>query len=131
MSCLFECSFRSHTFFFCSNSRQYRSPEEYGEKPLLQTHDVWSFGNNIYALISGLWIFYEDEDDEVVSEKIVNGSTAFIDDRYRTRSYIEGRLVQLMEKCWVYDMDKRITIFEAVEFLRETVKEYERREGKK
>ena len=97
----------------------------------MQTHDVWSFGNNLYALLSGLWIFYENEDDEIVSEKIVNGTTAYIDDRYRKRSYIEGRLVELMEKCWVYDMDKRVNIFEVVKFLRETVKEHERREGKK
>lgn len=109
----------------------YRSPEEYGEKPLLEKHDVWSFGNNLYALLTGLWIFYENTDDEVVSEKIVNGTTAFIDDRYRKRSYIEGRMVELVEKCWTYERDKRITIFEAVDFLRDTVKEHERRGGKK
>jgi len=119
------------TTLYRSHAHQYRSPEEYDEKDLLNSHDVWSFGNNLYALLTGLWVFYEDEDDTVVSEKIVKGDTAFIDDRYRTRSYIEGRMVELMEKCWIYDMNKRISIFEAVEFLRETVEEHERRGGKK
>jgi len=33
--------------------------------------DVFSFGNNIYGLLTGLWVFYENDDDEVVqvSEK--------------------------------------------------------------
>lgn len=101
----------------------YRSPEEYTEKPLSQQHDVWSFGNNIYALLTGLWVFYDNEDDEVVSEKVVNGTRPYIDPRYRSRSFIEGRLVEIAEKCWTYDLDKRPDIFEIVEDLRRLVKE--------
>lgn len=44
-----------------------------------------------------------------------------MDPRYKERSFAEGKLVELMEKCWKYDPDERISIFEAVEFLRKAV----------
>lgn len=28
--------------------------------------DVYSFGNLVYELLTGLWVFYENDDDEVV-----------------------------------------------------------------
>jgi hypothetical protein len=48
---------------------------------------------------------------------IVNGKRAFIDPRYRTRSYIEGKLVEIMERTWLQDRTKRPSIFEVVDFL--------------
>ena len=50
----------------------------------------------------------------------MDGETAFIDERYRTRSYIEGRMVEIIERCWDYKPEERATIFEVVEYLRET-----------
>jgi len=38
---------------------------------------------------------------------------------YKTsRSYAESVLVSLIEKCWIYDPDKRIDIFEIVNILK-------------
>lgn len=110
---------------------QYRSPEEYSEKDLNEKLDVYSFGNNIYTLLTGLWVYYENEDDGVVQKLVINGTQAFVDKRFRTRSFIEGELVKLMERCWTYIPEKRPSIFEAVDFLKKTVKEYERREAAK
>jgi serine/threonine protein kinase len=45
---------------------QYRSPEEFANRPLDEKIDVWSFGNNIYGLLTGLWVFYQNDDDGVV-----------------------------------------------------------------
>lgn len=28
--------------------------------------DIYSFGNNLYGLLTGLWVFYENDDDKVV-----------------------------------------------------------------
>jgi len=61
-------------------------------------------------------------------EKLIDGELPYVDERYRTRSYGEGRLVEIMERCWVYEPEKRATIFEVVEFLRETLAEHKRRE---
>lgn len=65
---------------------------------------------------------------EVVSEiyvqgKVMKGQRAFIDDRYRNHSYGEGKLVELMELCWIEEPSERVDIFEAVRFLREAVEE--------
>lgn len=106
----------------------YRAPEEYKDDLLDEKIDVFSFGNNCYALLTGLWNFYENEDDSVVQEKLINKETAYIDDRYRTRSYAEGQLVNIIEKCWIYDPRKRIDIFQVVKILRRAVKENLKRE---
>jgi hypothetical protein len=62
------------------------------------------------------------------AQKNVNaGERAFIDERYRTRSYAEGKLVELMERCWFDDPAERVDIFEAVRFLRAAVKQNKNR----
>ena len=63
----------------------------------------------------------------MVHKKLIRGELPAIDPRYRERSYAEGRLVELMERCWLYDPDDRISIFDAVAFLRDTVRENEAR----
>ena len=52
--------------------------------------------------------------------------TAFINDRYRTHSYITSRLVEVMEKCWAFDPKDRIDIFQAVELLRQAKEIHEK-----
>ncbi|KAI2488633.1 protein kinase [Fragilaria crotonensis] len=69
----------------------YRSPEEFAGRDLNEKIDIFSFGNNMYSLMTGLWPFYENEDDGFVQKEIVNGKTGFIDKRYRSRSYAEGK----------------------------------------
>ena len=54
---------------------------------------------------------------------MINGKLPYLDPRYKERSYAEKKLVELMEKCWLYDPDERISIFDAVEFLRQAVKD--------
>eukprot|EP00934_Nitzschia_sp_Nitz4_P000348 Nitzschia sp. Nitz4//scaffold42_size132992//14458//16405//NITZ4_003380-RA/size132992-processed-gene-0.26-mRNA-1//-1//CDS//3329551661//348//frame0 len=102
----------------------YRAPEEFDAKNLNEKIDIFSFGNNIYGLLTGLWVFYENDDDKGIQKKLIAGETAFIDPRYRTRSFIEGKLVEVMEKCWPYDPNDRIDMFEIVRMLREIDREY-------
>ena len=42
---------------------KWRSPEEYYDKDLDQQVDVYSLGNNMYSILTGLWIFYDEKDD--------------------------------------------------------------------
>lgn len=49
---------------------------------------------------------------------MVDGKLPFVDPRYRTRSYLEGKLVEIMEQCLEYKRRNRSNIFEVVEFLR-------------
>ena len=101
----------------------YRAPEEFAVRNLDEQIDIFSFCNNIYALITGLWNFYDTEDDEVVHDKVIDGDLAFIDPRWKDRSYEEGKLVELLPKCWAYEPDERISIFDAVKYLRQAIED--------
>ena len=108
---------------------QYRAPEEYDKRYLNEQIDVYSFGNNIYGLLTGLWVFYEVDDDEVVQERVIKGDRAIVDPRWKKEGFIESKLVELMEKCWRNDVDERIDIFAAVKELREVKNEHQRRKS--
>jgi len=110
----------------------YRSPEEYHDDPLNEKIDVYSMGNNIYALLTGLYIFY-DEDEDKASEYVSRGVKPFIDERYRTRSAEERDLVEIMERCWETDPDDRASIFEvsmALEKIQERIDQRADRKAK-
>lgn len=75
-------------------------------------------GNNLYTLLTGLWPFHDHDDYDVVQEKILTQrELPFVDDRYRQRSYIEMKLVELMEQAWAYRPEDRPSIFYMVKFL--------------
>lgn len=80
---------------------------------------------NMYSLLTGLRPFYDSQSTEEVQERIMHGDTPAIDSRYRKRSFVEGKLVEIIERCWAYEPDDRPTIFEIVEFLRDAVVEFE------
>ena len=109
---------------------QWRAPEEYIDRPLNEQIDVWSLGVNMYSLLTGLRPFYQTLDLSEMQEKTMAGETSPIDDRYRTRSLEEGKLVEIIERCWAFDPDDRPTIFEVVEFLRQAVTESDASKGR-
>jgi serine/threonine protein kinase len=88
------------------------------DKPLNEKIDVWSHGMNMYALLTGVNPFYDEPEAEVVQKKVVNGEKPYIDPRYRSRSFAEGQLVEIMERCWTYDADERPDMSEIVRLLR-------------
>lgn len=98
---------------------EYRSPEEFAARRLDEKIDVFSFGNNIYGLLTGLWVFYDIEDDDMKQKKIIAGDRAYIDERYRNRSFVEDGLIDVMERCWEYEPEERIDIFKVVRLLRD------------
>ena len=94
--------------------------------------DVYTYGNSIYALLTGMWVFYDIvNDDDVPVSLVLNGTRPFVDPRWRTHGFIESKLVEVMEQCWTYNADERISIFEVVRQLRQVKKEYEKRDTKK
>jgi len=84
--------------------------------------DTYSMGNNIYVLLTGLWPFYNfPKDDESIVQHLITDHKVrpLVDPRYRSRSYTEGKLVNIMEQCWEWEMDRRTSIFDVVRQLRE------------
>ena len=49
----------------------------------------------------------------------MNGTRGFVDPRYRKRSALEARLLEIMDMCWEHDGHSRVDIFTVVEALRE------------
>jgi len=104
----------------------FRSPEEFMDGRLNEKIDVFSLGNMMYGLLTGLLPFYDVKEDKEIQRRMVDGETAFIHPKFRTRSYAEGRLVQIIEMCYEFDPDDRPEIFEVVRFLKDTVKQMNR-----
>ncbi len=99
----------------------WRAPEEYDDGYLDEKIDVWSFGNNVYSLLTGLYVFYDvfgEDEYKVIKKKILNGEKTVIDPVYQTRSYIEQSLVEIIEKCWTFDPNERPSIFEIIDDLK-------------
>jgi len=112
--------------FRLANYHQYRAPEEDIGSLIDEGIDTFSLGNNIYCLLTGLWPFYDWTDYSYIQQKLLRQERAFVDPRWRTRSYIEGQLVTIMEKTWEHDPNKRISIFDVLTFLLQTKKTHER-----
>ena len=53
----------------------------------------------------------------------MKGETAFIDPRYRQRSKEEAKLVEIIEKCFLFEPEKRISIFDIVRMLEDAIDE--------
>jgi serine/threonine protein kinase len=91
---------------------------------------VFSLGNNLYATLTGLSPFYTSKSKEAV-ERVKRGEKPYIDPRWRNHSFAEGKIVELIERCYPFKAEDRIDIFQAVRFLRNAVQENERRKRKK
>ena len=108
----------------------WRAPEEYADDPLNEKIDVWSFGNNVYSVLTGLFVYYWEMDSKKdtnyknIKKIILEGELTPIDPVYRTRNFIEGKLVEIIEKCWKHEPDDRPSIFEIVKELRDVKMEF-------
>lgn len=58
-----------------------------------------------------------------VQELVMKGRTPTIDQRYKTNSFAESRLVQIIERCWIYDPDIRPSMSEVKTMLMEAIAE--------
>jgi hypothetical protein len=84
--------------------------------------------HNSLLLSTGLWPFYDEFSHSTLRKRVMKGEWPYVDPRYRTRSYIENRLVEVMEKTWAYYPQDRASIFEVVQHLQETAVEWNKRQ---
>ena len=102
---------------------KWRSPEEYYDKDLDQQVDVYSLGNNMYSVLTGLWIFYDEKDDGKVQKNVEAGVKPFIDPRFKEKSIADAKLAEIIDKCHSHNPEDRPSIFEVVDFLRDALEE--------
>ena len=109
----------SHLRFALFPLCQWRSPEEYVDNPLNEKIDVWSLGNNLYSLLTGLYPFPRAKKSDEVRALLKKGYSTFIDPRWHNSSFAEGKLAEVIAQCHVHDPNKRMDIFTLVQLLRE------------
>lgn len=95
----------------------WRSPEEYFDEQLTLQIDIWSLGMNFYALLTGTGPF-PDRSVLEVQRLVMDKQLPEVDPRITDRSFEEGILYKIMEKCLVYDPSERIDISTLVLLLR-------------
>jgi serine/threonine protein kinase len=115
--------FRAFVLLLTDTFQKWRSPEEYFDLNLNEKVDVYSIANNIYSVLTGLWVFYDEPDNNRVKARIKRGETAYIDPRYKVSSREEAALAEIVEKCHAFNPDDRPSIFEVVAFLRQALKD--------
>lgn len=102
---------------------KWRSPEEYFERNHDEKIDVYSLGNNFFGLLTGLEPFWEEESWDRMKVRVMQGDKAPIDPRYRERSVADAKLAEVIDWCHEFDPQKRPSIFDVVQFLRDAMKE--------
>lgn len=123
--------------------KEYRSPEELKGGIVDERAEAHSLGKFLFTLLTGLMPYYWLTSDkallsggvsprearhgrrDLIKNAVLRGEHPPIDDRFRTRSLVEQRLVELIEMLWPNDVDERATVFDAVAHLRTTRQLYE------
>jgi len=75
--------------------------------------------DSIRSLFAGLFPYYDTFLEDSI-QKATKKGPPYIDPRYKKRSFIEGRMVEIMDKCHKLEPSERVSIFEVVEYLKET-----------
>jgi serine/threonine protein kinase len=89
---------------------EYKAPEEFIEDAYSNEGvDTWALGHGIFGLLTGLFPYYRTFSHTTIRKMVAEGRKPFVDDRYRTRSMVEGRLVEIMEQCWEFVLHIRLT----------------------
>jgi len=106
-------------------SRQFysfRAPEELEGGWIDDSSDTLTLGKLLFCLLTGLRPYYYMMSNDHANRAILHGELPWVDPRYRTRSLIEARLVDIMERTWQHEQRNRATVFDVVAHLRETAR---------
>eukprot|EP00558_Chaetoceros_sp_UNC1202_P010095 CAMPEP_0197241594 /NCGR_PEP_ID=MMETSP1429-20130617/7589_1 /TAXON_ID=49237 /ORGANISM="Chaetoceros sp., Strain UNC1202" /LENGTH=222 /DNA_ID=CAMNT_0042701455 /DNA_START=20 /DNA_END=688 /DNA_ORIENTATION=- len=99
-----------------------RSPEEYAQEDIDEKIDVYSFGNILYALLTGLDAYAVEEYKGLeIRDLSVEGVLPHVDLSIRGRSFADAALASVMDRCFEYNPSFRTDIFTVVSLLKDAV----------
>lgn len=100
---------------------EHRSPEEMKGAMVDELAETHSFGKILFSLLTGLKPYFWVKGNKFdIKDVALAGELPPIDDRFRNRSLVEGRLAELIPKLYAYKREDRESIFYALAHLRET-----------
>jgi hypothetical protein len=73
--------------------------------------------------LTGLPVFPEECHVKSLQKRIKKKDTSFIDPQWKHASFAEGVLVHVIQRCWEYKPEDRISIGALVQLLRAAVEE--------
>jgi serine/threonine protein kinase len=125
---IMEWSLENETYcdYWSNYGGAYKAPEEFIEDSYSNEGvDTWALGHGIFGLLTGLFPYYRTFSHSTIRKMVAEGRKPYVDDRYRTRSVAEGRLVEIMEQCWEFYAADRPSTYEVVVHIRETKRLFE------
>jgi len=96
---------------------QNRSPEEYAYERQSEKVDIYSFGNVLYSVLTGLWP-WKDIKDKSARKRIRYGERPEIPSSYRdSTNPFEQALLKLIDLSWIHEPTKRASARELQKFI--------------
>jgi hypothetical protein len=74
--------------------------------------------------LTGLYPYYNETAEKTIQQLTMQGGP-YTDAHYSSRSFIEQRMVSIMERCHKVKRAQRVSVFEVVQYLRETKEMYQ------
>jgi serine/threonine protein kinase len=104
-------------YYVGKNPGKNRSPEEYNRDLQTEKVDIYSFGNILYMLLTSMWPFLEETEEEA-QEQVKQGLRPSIpEDTWNSTNPIVNDLKEVMFKCHEHDPTKRATAREVETLL--------------
>ena len=101
----------------------WRAPEEYRDDPLNEKIDVFSFGMNVFAIVTGVDPHPNVRHQKDIQSLIVKNIMPVVDERIANRTLAERRLTDIIKKCFAYHPDNRPDMVEVAHWLRKAYEE--------
>ena len=103
--------------YVVENAGKNRSPEEYSHDWQTEKVDIYSFGNLLYSLLTGLRAF-QDVDTEEAQKKVMHGLRPRIPREIKeSTNPIVKDMMRIMVKCLKHDPKQRATARQVERFL--------------
>lgn len=107
------------------NPGKNRSPEEYAHEPQTEKVDVYSLGNILYMLLTGLWPF-EDVSEEEAQKQVKEGlRPVFPIEIWNSTNPIIQDLKEIMFRCHAQDPSKRATARQVERMLLQSLQRHD------
>ncbi len=104
-------------------------PEEYGYTDQTEKVDIFSMGNVIYSIITGLWPFEAHADVKQVQKNIILGIRPPIENI--SNDPILSSLAEVIHLCWKQNSNERPTATQIALLLEAKVEDFESSSGNK